>query len=117
MELKKLFIGLPPVGAVGKLLVEILNRETVDLKELKKEIPEELFGVLSEAVLVSDEEIVEKDFLKLAMEWGKRVVKEEKSRLTEEIRGAEKDGQIEKIDNLMGKLVKLNAIEKRLDQP
>jgi len=117
MELKKLFIGLPPVGAVGKLLVEILNRETVDLKELKKEIPEELFGVLSEAVLVSDEEIAEKDFLKLAMEWGKRVVREEKSRLTEEIRSAEKDGQIEKIDNLMGKLVKLNAIEKRLDQP
>lgn len=116
MELKKLFIGLPPVGAVGKLLVEILNRETVDLKELKKEIPEELFGVLSEAVLVSDEEMEEKDFLKLAMEWGRRVVKEEKSRLTEEIRSAEKDGQIEKIDNLMGKLVKLNAIEKRLDQ-
>lgn len=117
MELKKLFIGLPPVGAVGKLLVEILNKETVDLKELKKEIPEELFGVLSEAVLVSDEEMEEKDFLKLAMEWGRRVVKEEKSRLTEEIRSAEKDGQIEKIDNLMGKLVKLNAIEKRLDQP
>jgi DNA primase len=116
IELKKMFLGLPPVGAVGKLLVEILNRESLDLSELKKDLPEELFTVLSESVLVIDEELSEKDFFKQAAEWGKRVVKEEKSRLTDEIRIAEKDGQIEKIDNLMGKLVKLNAIEKRLDQ-
>lgn len=124
-EIKKMFLGLPAIGAEGKLLVLILNEDKLNLVELRKDLAPELIEVLEQAALAQPEEVTEKELVKVAIEWGKRTVREERMRLTEEIREAEKSNggadsasepakQTDRIDNLMGKLVKLNAIEKRL---
>lgn len=127
-EIKKMFLGLPAIGAEGKLLVTILNEDKLDLVKLRHDLAPELVEVLEQAALAQPEEVTEKELVKVAIEWGKRMVRDERTRLTEEIREAEKveEGadsalnqpkQGERLDNLMGKLVKLNAIEKRLAQP
>ncbi len=115
-KIKKELVGLPIVGAAGKLVETILE----SVKALKAEqfvttLPQELRSLAEEAYLIGSEgEVGEKDGKRLVLEWARRVIRGERNRLTAAIKKGEEAGEEALLANLSEKLVKLNTLEKKL---
>lgn len=118
-KIKKLIVGLPLSGAVGKLLGIILDHdfESAKPEDFIRQLPEELRSLASEGLMsLDDEEYAEKEVVNLVTAWAKRVIREEKTALSELIKTAEKRGDNATIGNLSEKLVKLDALKRSLEQ-
>ena len=115
-KIKKVLVGLPVVGAAGKLVETIL--ESGEIKKVEKFIaglPQELRSLAQEAYLVGSEgEVGEKEVKRLVLEWARREVRGERNRLTTLIKKEEEAGEEALLANLSEKLVKLNTLEKKL---
>lgn len=115
-KIKKMLVGLPVVGAAGKLTETIL--ESGEIKQVEKFIaalPQELRSLAEEAYLVgAPGEVGEKEVKRLVLEWARREIRGERNRLTTLIKNGEKAGEEALLDNLSEKLVKLNTLEKKL---
>ncbi|MEK7064269.1 MAG: DNA primase, partial [Patescibacteria group bacterium] len=114
-KIKKVLVGLPVVGAAGKLVETIL--ESGEIKKVEKFIaglPQELRSLAEVAYLVGSEgEVGEKEVKRLVLEWARREVRGERNRLTTLIKKEEEAGEEALLANLSEKLVKLNTLEKK----
>src|SRR3990167_1257487 len=115
-KIKKELVGLPIVGAAGKLVETILDSgEALKAEQFIAALPQELRSLAEEAYLIgSGGEDGDKDVKRLVLEWGRRVIRGERNRLTELIKKGEEAGDEALLANLSEKLVKLNTLEKKL---
>lgn len=115
-KIKKLFIGLPVTGAEGKLMLLIFEEgEIKKVPEFVGKLPGELTELAQEVCLLQpEEELPEKDLVKLSVDWARRVIKSERTALASQLRLAEERGEADQLDSLGEKLVKLNALENKL---
>ncbi|HLE50395.1 MAG TPA: DNA primase [Patescibacteria group bacterium] len=115
-KIKKELVGLPIVGAAGKLVETILESgEALKAEQFITALPQELRSLAEEAYLIgSGGEDGDKDVKRLVLEWGRRVIRGERNRLTELIKKGEEAGDEALLANLSEKLVKLNTLEKKL---
>src|SRR3989344_2307972 len=113
---KKMLLGLPLNGAVGNLVGLIFDEGGVWKAEIfVKNLPKELSSLAAEAYLLSTgEEIDEKEKVKLTVAWARGIIREERAQFAEQIKEAERQGNNVTIGNLSEKLVKLNALERKL---
>ncbi len=116
VRLKKMLVGLPINGAEGKLVEAILvSGGGVDESKFVAGLPPELTEVATEAYLLQPEEpLVEKEVVKMALDWGRRVIRNERDVLTVQMRAAQDRGEAEALDNLGAKMVKLNLLENKM---
>ncbi|MBI1871896.1 hypothetical protein HYS10_00585 [Candidatus Collierbacteria bacterium] len=116
LKIKRLLLGLPVMGAEGKLLLLILEEgEIKKVPDFVKKLPSELTELAREVYLLQpEEELLEKDLLKLSVDWARRVIKSERIALAAQLRSAEERGEVSQLDSLGEKLVKLNALENKL---
>jgi len=115
-KIKKELVGLPIVGAAGKLVETILDSgEALKAEQFITALPQELRSLAEEAYLIgSGGEDGDKDVKRLVLEWGRRVIRGERNRLTELIKKGEEAGDEALLANLSEKLVKLNTLERKL---
>ena len=115
-KIKKELVGLPIVGAAGKLVETILeSREALKAEQLVAALPQELRSLAQEAYLIGSEgEDGDKDVKRLVLEWARRVIRGERNRLTAAIKKGEEAGDEALLANLSEKLVKLNTLERKL---
>lgn len=115
-KIKKVLIGLPVVGAAGKLMETILaSGEIGQVEMFIAALPQELRSLAEEAYLVGvPGEVGEKEVKRLVVEWARREIRGERNRLTGQIKKGEEAGEEAVLANLSEKLVKLNALEKKL---
>jgi len=115
-KIKDLLVGLPAVEAEGKLLLFILEQGGVgQIAQMIKKLPSELVDLAREVYLIqSEDDLSEKDVIKLAVDWARRMIKNQRTGLSEELRRAEERGEAALLDSLGEKLVKLNALENKL---
>ncbi|MEK7524794.1 MAG: DNA primase [Patescibacteria group bacterium] len=115
-KIKKELVGLPIVGAAGKLVETILESgEALKTEQFIAALPQELRSLAEEAYLIGSEgEDGDKDVKRLVLEWARRVIRGERNRLTELIKKGEEAGDEALLANLSEKLVKLNTLEKKL---
>ena len=115
-KIKKMILGLPLNGAVGKLVGLLLENDGIKKpEEFIRELPEELKDLASEAFMrLNTEEIDEKESIKLAVAWAKGVIREERASVSEQLKTEEKEENNATIGNLSEKLVKLNTLERKL---
>ncbi len=115
-RVKKSLIGLPLTGAAGKIIGLLFDRdEDIKPEDFVRSLPEELRDLAQGAYMALEREVVEeKELLKLALDWAKKVIREERNLLTGQIKGAEEGGEMAHLGILSEKLVKLNTLEKKL---
>lgn len=115
-RVKKMLLGLPLTGAVGKLMGMIFEGGEIKKPDLFiGALPEELRELAAEAYMVGNsEETEEKEVIKLFVAWAKAVIHEERAFLSKRIKEEEKHGGDATIGNLSEKLVKLNVLERKL---
>ncbi len=115
-KIKKMLLGLPLSGAVGKLMGLVFGEGVVAKPDqFIERLPQELRKLAAEAYIVGNEEMVEeKEVIKLFVAWAKAVIREERGILSEQIRQEEKDENSATIGILSEKLVKFNTLERKL---
>ena len=113
---KKELVGLPIVGAAGKLVETILESgRALKAEQFIAALPQELRSLAEEAYLIgSGGEDDDKDVKRLVLEWARRVIRGERNRLTGLIKKGEEAGDEALLANLSEKLVKLNTLERKL---
>jgi len=115
-KIKKELVGLPIVGAAGKLVETILESgRALKAEQFIAALPQELRSLAEEAYLIgSGGEDDDKDVKRLVLEWARRVIRGERNRLTGLIKKGEEAGDEALLANLSEKLVKLNTLERKL---
>ncbi len=115
-KIKRMLLGLPLTGAVGKLVGLIFEAGEVKKPEVFiEELPEELRELASEAYMVGNsEETEEKEVIKLFTAWARAIIHEERDLLTEQFKEEQKHENSATRGNLSEKLVKLNTLERKL---
>lgn len=110
MEVKRILLGLELEDSWGKLVVLILKKGRIGKAvEFIKKLPVELGEVAKEAYLMEVEsEIVSREIIKVAEELAKEIIREERMRLSAEIKQKEKEGDKETVLELSKKFASLS---------
>jgi DNA primase len=109
-EVKRMLSGLDLVDSWGKLVVLILKKGKIGKAgEFIKKLPAELAEVAKEAYLMEmGVESVQKEIVKVVEELAKEVIKEERVKLTAELKQKEKEGDKEAVSKLSKRFVSLS---------
>lgn len=116
LKLKKQLLGLPLVGAGGKILGEVFSQEgIVSLDDFVKNLPSELQAMATEASLrIPDGEMTEREIFKNVYRWVNVFIKNQREKIRERMEKAENGGESVAVDNLAMELVKLDALANKL---